>query len=44
MLSNFSNFSNALKLIIAKSGRENGEWLPLWLHAADCAKVTKYLL
>lgn len=40
--------SNALKLIIAKSGPKNGdkngEWLPLWLHAADCARVTEYLL
>lgn len=35
---------NALKLIIAKTGRENGEWLPLWIHAADCAKVMEYLL
>ncbi len=40
--------SNALKLIIAKSDPKNvdksGEWLPLWLHAADCAKVTEDLL
>lgn len=37
-------FSNTFRLIIAKSGRGNGEWLPLWIHAADTAKVIKHLL
>lgn len=36
--------SSRLKLIIAKSGRENREWLPLWIHAEDTANVMKYLL
>lgn len=37
-------FSNTLRLIIAKSGRENGEWLPLWIHAEDTAMVMNNLL
>lgn len=39
-----TSLSNGMKLIIAKSERKSREWLPLWLHAADCAKVMEYLL
>lgn len=36
--------SAPMKLIIAKSSREDGRWLPLWVHAADTANVTEELL
>lgn len=34
---------NQLGFIIAKSG-ENGQWLPLWIHAEDTAGVMCYLI
>lgn len=33
-----------MKLIIAKSSREGGRWLPLWVHAVDTANVMRELL
>ena len=36
--------SNKQKLIIAKSGTENNEWLPLWIHAQDTVKIISFLL
>lgn len=36
--------SNPLKLIIAKSARENSKWLPLWIHAKDTAGIIQYLI
>lgn len=32
------------KLLIAKSGKNYSEWLPLWMHLEDTAGIMKYLL
>lgn len=36
--------SNAAKLIIAKSNHKIGEWLPLWIHSCDTAKMIEFLI
>lgn len=36
--------SGSIKLIIGKSDKETGRWLPMFIHAEDAAGVTEYLL
>lgn len=35
---------NVTKLIIAKSNSKTEEWLPLWIHSCDTAKMIEFLI